>query len=372
MNILIAPNTFKGSLSAFDIAKTITKAFKTVFPESHFQQFPVADGGDGTAEVLFKHFGGERIDCQVLNPIGQTIQAPIYITPQQTAVIELADASGLKLLRKSEYNPLKSSTFGTGQLIKAAIDKGCKRIILGIGGSATNDAGLGLLQALGIRFYNQQHETATCLGDVSYFDCDQLYPKLKNCDLIIPCDVANPLIGEHGAAHIFAPQKGANEDEVKTIAKAHLNFANKIEKQFGISVHQHPYTGSAGGTAAGLLAFLQAKLVQGSAFILDELQFDDAVKNSDLVITGEGKIDEQSNAGKAPFEVAKRAQKYKKSVIAIGGGIPADLDDSTYQAALSICNEPMSLAYAMANAQTLLFAQALQIARLIKIGRKLS
>ena len=368
MNILIAPNAFKGSLTSFEIAEIIASAVQEVFPLAHCLQFPVADGGDGTAEVLFRQLGGKRIMQKVQNPIGLSIAAPIYITPDHTAIIELADASGLKLLKTTEYDALGASTYGTGQLLKVALDQGCQRIVLGVGGSATNDAGTGVLRALGVRFLDQEEKETQELTEIAHIDKSLLDERLKNCEIIVPCDVENPFVGSKGSAIVFGPQKGATTELVEELHRAHERFADLIENQCEISIHNMPFGGAAGGVAAGLHGILGAKLVKGSAFILDELDFNHALHDANLVITGEGHIDEQSTSGKAPFEVAMRAKKLNKPIIAIGGGVSLALNSTSYDVALSICNKPMDLAFAMSHAKELLHAQTIQAMRLIKVG----
>ena len=368
MNLLIAPNAYKGSLTAFEIAHIIANSFQKAWPEANLMQLPVADGGDGTAQVLSYHLGGIRKDIHVVNPLGRPITAPIYITAHKTAIIEMADASGLRLLQKNEYAPIKASTFGTGQLIKAALDEGCKRLIIGIGGSATNDCGIGLLSSLGAKFIDTKGNHCQKITELAAIDISQLDPRLQECEIIVPSDVDNPLVGEHGAAHVFGPQKGASAAMIQKLSMAHLNFANLIKQKLQISVHHMPHTGAAGGTGAGLFGILGAQLVRGSTFILDELDFDKYLQEADLVITGEGNIDHQSDAGKAPFEVAQRARKASKPVIAIAGGIELAAHNTDYDAVFSICNAPISLEEAIQHAPKLLLAQSQQIAQLLKLG----
>jgi len=368
MHILIAPNAFKGSLSSFEVAHIMAKAFQEVWPQTHLTQLPVADGGDGTAQVLARQLGAIPKEVIVQNPIGRHIQAPIYVTPDRTAIIELANASGIRLLQTHEYDPMQASTFGTGQLIKAALDEGCKRLIIGIGGSATNDCGIGILRALGVKFLDRKGKLTASMLDFASVDLSQLDTRLQDSEIIVPCDVQNPLVGPQGAANIFGPQKGANTQQVEALATAHQHFADLINRQFGVKLHDMPFTGAAGGTAAGLFAILQAKLVKGSAFMLDELGFDEVLQTADIVLTGEGQIDAQTASGKAPFEVAMRAKKAGKPVITLGGAIPLQLPHSPDHAAFSICHRPMQLAEALQQAEDLLFMQACNVARLLKIG----
>ncbi|MGB0522005.1 MAG: glycerate kinase [Flammeovirgaceae bacterium] len=371
MNILIAPNAFKGSLTSVEIAEIIASAVKAVFPNANCIQLPVADGGDGTAEVLYRQLGGKKLIHEVQDPIGRNIQAPLYITPHQTAIIELADASGLRLLQPNEYQALEASTYGTGQLLKAALAHGCTRIILGVGGSATNEVGMGILRALGVRFLAKNGRETQHWTEITHLDCTTIDSRIKHGELLIPCDVNNPLTGTSGAAAVFGPQKGASPAEVEILQKAHHQLADLIEKQFNRRIHDLPFAGAAGGTSGGLHGVLGAKLVKGSAFILDELGFDEQLQQADLVITGEGHMDAQSASGKAPFEVARRAKKFGKPVIAIAGGISLATNSNDYDAAISICNRPMQLATAIAEAKALLHAQTIQVMRLMKVGRTL-
>ena len=368
MNILIAPNAFKGSLTAQQAAKIIAKAFSEVIPTAITELWPVADGGDGTASLLAQHWEAKPETLQVFNPLGEEIAAPIYVTSNNTAIIELADAAGIRLIETTRLNPLYSSTFGVGQLITRALDKGCKKVILGLGGSATNDMGVGLLKALGVQFFDDKQNPTDHILSIKSFDCSTVDPRILDCEFIVPCDVNNPLVGKNGAAYVFGPQKGATPAMVSQLEKAHVNFANLIAKKFDIKVHDMQYAGAAGGTAAALFAFCGAKLVQGSDYFLNIINFNQKAENADLIITGEGKIDDQSSSGKAPYAVAISAKKMNKPVIAFGGSIPKQQIELPYQAVFSICNEPISLKYALENADKLLYHQAIQVAQAIKLG----
>ena len=367
MNILIAPNSFRGSLDAFEVADIIGKAFKDVNPNFEIVKIPIADGGDFTGDVLLRNIGGRWETVEVLNPLGELIEARLGITDDGVGIVELSEASGTRLIAESALNPMIATTFGTGQLIKAALDFGCKKIIIGLGGSATVDGGVGLLQALGVKFLDKSGNEigfgGEALQQIETIDESGLDSRIAETEIIVPCDVHNYLLGEKGAAYVFGPQKGADEKMVEMLDEALTHYSLAVWDIFRRDIVNLKYGGAAGGSAAGLWAFLKARLVLGSRFVLDELNFDKAVEKADLVITAEGRLDDQTIAGKAPFEAAMRAKRFKKPIIAIAGQVPSS-NVEFYHAIFSITNKPMSLQTAMEKSDKLLYATAYQIAKL--------
>jgi glycerate 2-kinase len=336
MRILIAPNAFKNSLDAVKVAEAISKGLQQGKLSCSTVCFPVGDGGDGTASLLVQHFNGKMIEAMVHDPLGRKIKTSFGLTDDDnTAVIELADASGLRLLQANEYAPLHTNTYGTGELIKQALNKGVKKIILGIGGSATVDAGVGLLQALGIKFYDgtgdELQQLPASLINLHKIDTTGMDKRLANTEIVVVCDVANTLLGTAGAATIFGPQKGAAENEVQQLEKALTQLRNIVFAETGKDMAAIKHGGASGGVAAGLHSFLQAKLVNGIEYFLDITGFDTELENADLVITGEGSIDIQTLQGKAPFGVAKRAKEKSIPVIGIAGKIPLHHDKELQQ-----------------------------------------
>lgn len=369
MNILIAPNSFRGSLDAFEIADIVESAFKDVSKNFEITKIPIADGGDFTAEILVRNLQGYWKTVEVLNPLGRPTTARLGLTHNRIGIVELSEASGTRLLSDAELNPLKTTTFGTGQLIKAALDEGCQKIIVCLGGSATNDGGVGLLQALGVRFLDKDGKAIGFGGQelerISVIDESQIDKRVINAEIIVPCDVGNYLLGEKGATAIFGPQKGANGDMVDILENAMTNYSLKVWEHFRRDMVNLKHGGAAGGTAAGLWAFLKARLILGSRYVLNELNFDIAAEKADLIITAEGKLDSQTNNGKAPFEVAMRAKRFKKTIIAIAGQIPSN-DVQLYDGVFSIMNRPMSLTDAINNAEQLLYNTSFQLAKFYK------
>ena len=369
MNILIAPNSFRGSLDAFEIADIIENAFKDNSKNFEITKIPIADGGDFTAEILVRNLKGYWKNIEVLNPLGVPISARLGLTHNHIGIVELSEASGTRLISDAALNPLKTTTFGTGQLIKTALDEGCQKIIVCLGGSATNDGGVGLLQALGVQFLDEDGKEIGFGGQelerIATIDESQIDERVKNTEIIVPCDVGNYLLGEKGATAIFGPQKGADEDMVDILENAMTNYSLKVWEHFRRDMVNLKHGGASGGTAAGLWAFLNARLVLGSRYVLNELNFDMAAEKADLIITAEGKLDNQTSNGKAPFEVAMRARRFKKTIIAIAGQTPSK-NVELYHGVFSIINKPMSLTDAIDNAEKLLYSTSFQIAKFYK------
>ncbi|VAW21754.1 Glycerate kinase [hydrothermal vent metagenome] len=370
MNILAAPNSMKGSLDAFDFSDAIEKAFLDVSGSFKVKKIPVADGGDLTGEVLCRALNAKTVQTVARDPLGRGITVQ-YAVSGNTAIIEMANVSGMKLLDEEELNPMVASSYGTGELILDAASRGCTNILLGVGGSATVDGGSGMLQALGAKYFNSGgDELPGNGGALSQISSIRFTPLIHNIKINIISDVENPLLGENGAACVFGPQKGATPEMAIELEKGLSNWSRLLGKFSDKDIPNMPGAGAAGGIATGLVACLNARVVPGADFILGILKIDEAIKWADLVITGEGKIDGQTLGNKAPYAVAKRAKKMGKTVIAIGGAY--EMEASTaFDGIFSIANKPMTIETAMENAETLVGQVAGQIALLVnKINSK--
>lgn len=369
MKILIAPNSMKGSLNAFDFADTVEKAFLRCSNQFEVRKVPVADGGDYTGEVLRRAFNAQNIPVKVHGPLGGLIDSS-YSVFGKTAIIEMAEASGMKRIESHLLNPLKTSSFGTGELILDAIKKGCTEIFLAIGGSATVDGGMGMMEALDFRFYDNNKKQLSGnglnLGKISYI---QKPEQIEPISIKIICDVDNVLLGENGAAAVFGPQKGATPEMVKILESGLENWANIIQTSTGKKVKDWAGTGAAGGISVPLISFYDAEIVSGAGFVLSKLELETHVKWADIVITGEGKIDNQTFNNKAPFAVAKMANKHKKPVYAFAG--IAETGSSEYfDGIFSISAKAESVEYAINNARDLLFEFSLEFAKKVKDSKK--
>jgi glycerate 2-kinase len=327
MHILIAPNSFKQSLSAEEAALAIRQGFEESQLECECECFPVGDGGDGTGELIITKFTGRVIETQVHDPLGRIIKASFgLIENGNTAVIEMAGASGLHLLKNEELNPLIATSFGTGEQIVKALERGVNKIIIAMGGSATVDAGCGILKALGLRFLNKEKKDLLGIPgnliELITIDISGIDERIFDCEVVVLCDVDNLLLGEKGAAAMFGPQKGASANVVRLLNAALSNFAEVMFQKTGKNINSIKYGGTAGGAAAGLYGLLNAELVNGIDYFLELTGFDESLNKADLVITGEGKIDEQTLQGKAPFGVSLRAKQKGIPVIGIAGTTP--------------------------------------------------
>lgn len=379
MKILIAPDSFKGSITASEACNAIERGIKKVSGKINTVKIPMADGGEGTVESLVISTNGKIYYKKVTGPLGKKVKAFYGILgDKKTAVIEMAAASGLTLIPLIKRNPLFTTTYGTGELIKQAVDDGCKKIIIGIGGSATNDGGMGALQALGVNFFdincNKLGYGGKELININKIDTTGIYKKLYDVELTITCDVTNTLFGPKGAAYIYAPQKGATKDIVKMLDSGLRNYSDKIKKFLNKDISLIPGSGAAGGLGAGLIAFFNAKLESGIKTVLEISGFEEKLKNTDLVITGEGKTDHQTLYGKAPAGIAKIAKKYNIPVICLSGSLDEDIEklyDEGITAFFSITNGPMELQDAMQNCKTLLESASENIIRLKLITRNL-
>lgn len=351
MRVLIAIDSFKGSLSSLEAGKAIRKGIKDLCDEVVIK--PVADGGEGSVEALADALGGKFIEIITDGPLGAKILAR-YALAGELAIMEMASASGLTLIAKDERNPLKTSTYGFGMMIRDAIEKGARKFIIGIGGSATNDAGTGMLSALGFEFYdafgNLLEGNGENLAKISKISRENALDELKACEFLIACDVDNPLFGKNGAAHVYGPQKGADATMVERLDAGLISFASVVDGAFGSQEWKLSGAGAAGGLGYGFVAFLKARLKPGIQIITEEIGLEDEIKKSDLVITGEGRMDFQSSMGKTPSGVARLAKKHGKPVVAFAGGVSEcanKCNDGGIDAFFSIQNEPISLEEAM-------------------------
>jgi len=376
MHILIAPNSFKDSLNAENAAIAIQEGLKKSKLKCTCECFPIGDGGDGTGMLIIKKCGGELMPTITQNAIGREMHSKYgLIDNGKTAVIEMADTSGIRLLKSDELDPLSVTSFGTGQQIKAVLDKGVTKIIIGMGGSATVDGGTGILKALGIRFLNERgNELAMLPGDLIYLDSIDLSgldERVMKCELIILCDVENKLLGEQGAAAVFGPQKGASKKDVKLLEAALEKLTEVALKQTGKDMSAVTYGGTAGGAASGLQAFLNAQLVNGIDYFLRLTDFSSSLENADIVITGEGCIDEQTLQGKGPYGVACLAKKRGIPVIGLSGRVPLKQNSylkKYFDVLMPIGNRPSGLAEALASTEANLVRTSRELGNLLCIG----
>jgi glycerate kinase len=329
MKIVVAPDSFKGSLTAIEVSVAIEQGIREVFPEAEVIKIPMADGGEGTVQCLINATGGKILEEKVIGPLGDKVLAHYgFLGDKKTAVIEMAAASGLTLVPENKRNPLITTTYGTGQLIKAALDQGYRKMIIGIGGSATNDGGAGMAQALGVKLLDQEGKEVGFGGGelkkIVKIDISCMDNHLSGTKVLVASDVNNPLCGPQGASKIYGPQKGATPEVIEELDKSLAFFAELIKRDLNKEVKDIPGAGAAGGLGAGLMAFLNAELRPGIEIIIEAVKLEQAIKDADLVITGEGKIDSQTIYGKAPIGVAKIAKKYNVPVVAVAAIIEED------------------------------------------------
>lgn len=387
MKIIVAPDSFKGSVTALEAAKSIEKGLRRVFLDASIDKIPMADGGEGTVQSLVDATGGQFRTERVLDPLGNEIEAQYGLlsdgdSAYNCAVIEMASASGLTLVPREKRNPLLTTTYGTGQLIRSALEQGCKKLIIGIGGSATNDAGAGMAEALGVRFLNADGNPINMierggggLREIASIDMEGIHSAISETETVVACDVNNPLTGPDGASHVYGPQKGATPEMVRILDDNLSHFDDILTQTFGQSYDSIPGAGAAGGLGAGLMAFLNARLRLGVDIMIDAVNLRERMKGASLVITGEGQIDFQTAFGKTPIGVAKVAKEADIPVIAIAGGI-GEGAEAVYakgiDSMLGIVHAPMSLEDAVEDALQLIADTAEQAARLIAIGRVFS
>lgn len=376
MKIVIAPDSYKESLSALDVASAIEAGFREIFPDAHYVKIPVADGGEGTVEAMVAATEGKIVRLKVTGPLGAQVDAFYGLSgDERTAYIEMAAASGLELVPAAQRDPLVTTSFGTGELIKNALNKGVEHIIIGIGGSATNDGGAGMMQALGARLLDKQGREigygGGALPELASIDIDALDARINQCRFEVACDVTNPLTGDDGASAIFGPQKGATPEMVRQLDQALTHYAQIIHRDLDIDVLHIPGGGAAGGMGAALHAFCQADLRRGIEIVTEALGLAEHVTDADLVITGEGRIDSQSINGKVPIGVASVAKRFNKPVIGIAGSLTSDVGvvhehglDAVFSVLYSIC----SLEDALANADKNVHLTARNVAATLKMG----
>ncbi|ACS98727.1 glycerate kinase [Paenibacillus sp. JDR-2] len=375
MKIVIAPDSFKGSLSAAAAAEAIAQGISRCVPDADIVKLPIADGGEGTLDSLLAAASGERITVNVTGPLGTSVSASYGIIGQ-TAVVEMAEASGLCLLTEEQRNPALTTTYGTGELIRHALDHGCRRFLLTVGGSSTNDGGTGMLQALGMRLLDQQGNSVPpggrALADIATIDDSLWHPRIADSSFVIATDVQNPLIGEQGASRVFGPQKGASHEMVDQLEQGMTVWADLIEAKTGIRLHEYPGAGAAGGLCGAYLAFFPASIRRGIDVVLEHVHLEEHIDGADLVITGEGRIDHQTASGKAPMGVAQLAKKHGISAIALAGSVGSGIDvlhAEGISSVHSIMNTPMTLQEAMEHAPILLEQTAEQVFRTFLAGR---
>lgn len=379
MKIVIAPDSYKESLSALEVASAIEAGFREIYPDAEYIKLPVADGGEGTVEAMVAATQGRVVEVEVTGPLGEPVQGFYGISGDEScAFIEMAAASGLELLPPAARNPLKTTSWGTGELIRHALDLGVTRMIIGIGGSATNDGGAGMAQALGAQLLTADGQPiapgGAGLSTLATIDISGLDPRLAQCRIDVACDVTNPLVGDEGASAVFGPQKGATPEMVVQLDRALAHYAGQIAQDLDLDVLTLEGGGAAGGMGAALYAFCGAHLRPGIDIVTDALHLDALVADADLVITGEGRIDSQTIHGKVPVGVARVAKRYQIPVIGIAGSLTADVGvvhqhglDAVFSVLHRICSLDEALAEAGANVRM----TARNIAATIKVGQSL-
>ncbi|WP_273854263.1 glycerate kinase [Guptibacillus spartinae] len=371
MKVVIAPDSFKGSLTAREAAVAIVRGVKSAVPLAETSLIPMADGGEGTLQTLVDATGGSTTHVQVKGPLGNQIDAKYGILgDNQTCIIEMASASGLVLVPDGKLNPLVTTTFGTGELIKHALDKGYRKFILAIGGSATNDGGAGMLQALGLRLLDEKGNEVGfgggCLKDIDCIDLHAFDERIKESSFLIASDVENPLIGPNGASYIFGPQKGASQKDVAFLDDQLTHWADKIEKKIGIKIHDNPGAGAAGGIGGAFQAFFPSKMERGVDVVIHHTQLQEKLADADLVITGEGQVDSQTASGKTPMGVAQTAQYLGVPTIVMAGSVGEGIEvlyEYGVVSVHSIVNRPMNLETAIKQASMLLESSTEQVVR---------
>lgn len=373
--VVCAPDSFKGSLAASEVARAMERGIKSFCPQAEVVKLPLSDGGEGLVDSLVAATKGKKKNTVVTDPLGRKVAAGYGILGDGQGVMEMAAASGLPLVAPEELNPLKTTTFGTGELLQALLDEGCRTVIVGIGGSATNDGGIGMLQALGGRFFDSEGKELRWgggeLNKLADFNLEGLDPRIEKTEIKVACDVDNPLTGENGATRVYGPQKGATLKMIEELERGLGHFGDLIREKKGIDVNSYPGSGAAGGLGAGMMVFLGGKLQPGVELVLDTVRFEDKIKGADLVITGEGRLDKQTIYGKTALGVVRRSKKIP--VVAVGGWVEPEialLREEGLTAFFSILDRPRSLEEAMKIAPMLLERSCEEIIRLFFSGRK--
>ncbi|PSV19484.1 glycerate kinase [Photobacterium leiognathi subsp. mandapamensis] len=377
MKIIIAPDSYKESLTAMDVATAIENGFRQVIPNAEYIKLPMADGGEGTVQSLVDASNGTIIEHSVTGPLGEQVNGFFGLMGDgKTAIIEMAAASGLHLVSPERRNPMLTTSFGTGELILAALDQGVKHIIIGIGGSATNDGGIGMAQALGIRFLDENNKQISygggALDRLQRIDMSNIDPRLRSVKLDVACDVDNPLCGEKGASQVFGPQKGATPEMVTQLDNNLAHYAEIIKRNLGKDVKDIAGAGAAGGMGAALLGLFNAQLRPGIEIVMDAVNLADVLKDADLVITGEGRIDSQTIHGKTPIGVARTAKRFNKPVIGIAGSLSYDCNvvhEHGIDAVFSVVPRSVSLAEALSEAAINVELTARNVAAIYALAR---
>jgi len=375
LKIVVAPDSFKECLSSAAVADAVERGILRVFPNAEVVKVPMADGGEGTVEAVAAATSASLRTCLVTGPLGESVEAS-YAVVSDTAVIEMAAASGLHLVPPDKRNPLNTTTHGTGELVKAALDDGVSRVVVGVGGSATVDGGTGMAQALGVRFLDSAgEEVRGCGGNLARIDSIEMSgidPRVKECTFEVACDVTNPLCGDRGAAAVYGPQKGATPQMVDELELGLGHLARVIKRDIGVDVAEMAGAGAAGGLAAGLVAFLGAELRSGVELLIETVRLEEKLRGADLLITGEGKLDEQTLSGKLPLGVARLAAKYRIPAIAIAGAFDGDqkrFHDEGFASVLTIAPRPVDLETSFRNASSWIADAAERAMRTLKLGQ---
>lgn len=377
MKILVAPDSFKGSLSSKEVLKAISEGIRRAIDiDAEIVGLPIADGGEGTVDALITSLGGKIIDVDVLGPLGNVVKGYFGVLNDGTAVIEMAASSGLNLVPNDMRNPLITTTYGVGQLIKEALDAGCRKFIIGLGGSATNDGGAGMIQALGVKLLDEDGKDIPYGGGnlhkLKKVDTSSIDKRVYESSFIVASDVTNPLCGEYGASAVYGPQKGATPEMVEILDRNLKHYSSVIKETLGKDFSDVPGAGAAGGLGFSLMAFLNAKIRSGIDIVMEASNIDEKVKSCDIVITGEGNTDFQTAYGKAPAGIARIAKKYGKPVVILSGGLGKnykDLYDVGVTSMFSIVDRPMTLQEAMINAKKLIADRTEDIIRIFISGR---
>ncbi|KTT05205.1 glycerate kinase [Pseudomonas oryzihabitans] len=378
MKIVIAPDSFKESLSAAGVASALARGLREALPQAELVECPLGDGGEGTLDAVLAATGGEVRQAQVTGPLGEPVKARWgWLAEERTAFVEMASASGLELVPKARRDVLAATSRGTGELLRAALDAGAERLVLAIGGSATNDGGAGLLQALGVRLLDEQGQElvpgGASLAQLGRIELTDLHPRLADVEMIIAADVDNPLCGPQGASHIFGPQKGASPDQVCQLDEALAHFATITAATLGRDFKDRPGAGAAGGVGFAALAFLQATFRPGIEVVAELVGLEAALQDADLALTGEGRLDGQTLRGKTPAGVLRLARRHGVPVVAVAGSLGEGYDalyDQGLTAAFSLVPGPLSLDEALTQAEVLLERTARDIGRLWAMARR--
>lgn len=377
LSVLIASDSFKGSVSSAGVADLLEEGIRRVAPDALVRKFAIADGGEGTVEAIVSATGGRTLTVEVSGPLGDTVSARYGFIGDDTAVIEMAEASGITLIEQNSDNALRASTWGVGQVLLDAVDHGARRIYIGLGGSATSDGGAGMAKALGVRFLDKEGAEIPCglvgLSELASIDCSQMTDRLQGVEVIALTDVTSPLTGPDGAVCVFGPQKGIPADQTTRFDAWMARYAEILNATVNRAVDAVPGSGAAGGLGAALVAFCGARIQRGIESVLDIIGLEDAMDGVDLVITGEGRMDSQSAFGKAPVGVARRAKRHGIPVVAVVGGRADDLGrvyDEGIDLVLSIATGPITLAESIARADTLVPIAGENAIRALLLGSK--